>query len=223
MTWPGEVETAVLPRIEGPAVASPEGAETAVLPRIDGPVVASTGDAAARGWWRRNRWGVLALLPALALALGPAVRQGYEQMTRAEPRRAVVPGPDGWVTYAGSRMRLAELTSTTELTGRDGRPFPLPAGVRAWRATVLFEPDTPEGVVGCSVWLEDSDGRLSSAGPAELLGAGVLAGGCGPERDAGGRPYEKVFYFVLPESSSPVAARVVTTSMLPRYAQLSAG
>jgi hypothetical protein len=211
--------------MDGPAVTSPGGAETAVLPRMDGPAVTSAGDAgtATRGWWRRNRWGVLALVPALALALGPGVKQGYEEVTQTEPRQAVVAGADGWVTYAGSRMRLSELTTATELTSRDGKPFRLPAGVRAWRATVLFEPGTPEGVVACSVWLEDHDGRIYSAGPTELSGAAVSSGGCAPERDAGGRPYEKVFYFVMPDSSSPVAARVVTAAMLPRYARLPAG
>jgi hypothetical protein len=230
---PGEAETAVLPRIDGvdgsatavlPQIDGTNGPETAALPRIPAePSVPGEQTRPVNGWWRRNRWGLVALVPALALALGPSVKNGYERMTQTEPRRAVVAGADGWVPYAGARMRLAELTATTESTDQDGKPLSLPEGVRVWRARVFFEMSTPEGIKGCSPWLEDHDGRLFSANPIELTGLRLSYADCGPDSGAGGPRYEKVFHFVMPESSAPAALRVVNRVQVPRYARMPAG
>jgi hypothetical protein len=226
-------DTAILPRIGAPdplsegAVRAPVDAtatpaDTVVLPRmalsVTGPAGPST--PAARGWWRRNRWGLVALVPALVLALGPDLKDGYELVNRLEPRQAVTAGADGWAGLPGTRIRLVELATVT-VTGYGSRPFPLPDGVRAWRARLDFETTDPERVKGCQLSLEDRSGRLYGADPDELDGSRVRPGFCTPEDDGTGPAYEREVYFVMPESADPAAVRIVWATQLPRYLRLA--
>ncbi|WP_203865271.1 hypothetical protein [Plantactinospora endophytica] len=161
------------------------------------------------------------LIPVMALALAPGVRDGYQQYSRAEDRQPVTAGADGWVSFSGARIRLVEVVETT-VPGYGNRPFTLPPGVRAWRATLAIELSGPEALLGCRPQLEDRDGRLFSADPAELFNARVPRTGCRPD-DETQRSFEAVAYFVLPRSATPVALRITQASAMPRYAQFPIG
>ncbi|GAA4715129.1 hypothetical protein [Phytohabitans rumicis] len=177
---------------------------------------------APKGWWRRNLWGLLALVPVLALAMGPGVKEGLDVYNRVDFHEAVNPGADGWVSYSDARIKLAELAPTTDVKTYGGEPFPVPAGTRVWRATITFEASTTKAVGGCTLALEDKDGRMFGPNPDELDGARVGFPACTPEDDNAPSPWQTVTYFVLPESATPAAVWVSRATSMPRYARLPA-
>jgi hypothetical protein len=181
------------------------------------------------GWWRRNRWGLAALLPALVAAIGLDVRDGFRHHRDAQPSDPVAAGADGWVTLAGMRMRLAELAPVTQLEAYGGRRYAPPASLKAWRAEIVFDgPAPPGGLLGCRLFLEDDTGRTFDASPAELRGARIPIADCAPQAASAatpprpGRPeYTTLAYFVTPASARPVAVRLTLTGTLPRFARLT--
>ena len=175
------------------------------------------------GWWRRNRWGLVALLPALLGASALDLGDGYDRFWNSQPRAPVGPGADGWVAFAGARVRLAALAPAEDLREYGGQPFAPPPGVRVWRAAIAFDGAAPGGALaGCRLLLEDAAGRTFDAGPTELRRARTPIAGCTPPSGARG-PYETVAYFVTPAGARPVAVRVVLFTKLPAYARLTAG
>jgi hypothetical protein len=169
-------------------------------------------------WVRRNQWGLLALVPALVLALWSSAVDGYRLYWQSAPRTPVSGAPGGWVDYGGARLRLAELVPATDLVDFDGHPVTLPAGTKPWRARIAVDP----ALAGCRLLLEDATGRTFGAGPAELERAQVPFASCAPDKASGGA-FETVAYFVLPAGARPVAVRVAVANALPRYARLIAG
>src|SRR5262245_56281362 len=175
-------------------------------------------------WWRRHRWGLAALLPALAAALGPGVREGYKHHRDAQPSAPIGAGADGWAVFAGAHMRLAELTPATELRDYRGRPFTPPPSLRVWRAEIVFDGAARDRLTVCRLLLEDAAGRTFDASPTELRGLRLPLPGCAPQpAGAGTRPregsgeYATMAYFVTPASARPVAVRVMLGSLLPSY------
>jgi hypothetical protein len=188
------------------------------------PPPAAHERGAAPTWLRRNRWGLLALVPALVLALWPSGCDGYARYRASRPREPVTASRGGWVTFAGARMRLVELVPAGDLADFGGRPVPLPEGTRAWRARIAFEAPRTAPVAGCRLTLEDTAGRTFEAGPAELQGARIPFAGCAPEPADGASPaFETVAHFLLPTAARPAAVRVTVATQLPRYARLIAG
>ncbi|MEJ3745251.1 hypothetical protein WEI85_18405 [Actinomycetes bacterium KLBMP 9797] len=232
-----EPDTAILQPVEPNTVAfRPVEADTAIIPAVQPttrqppappatPAVASPTPVAppARGWWRRNLWGLIALVPVFALAIAPAAKDGWDLYNRIEAHEAVPAGADGWVTYAGARIRLVELAPATGLQNYREQPFTPPKGVRVWRATLAFETSDPQGMVSCGIELEDRAGRRYSDAPNELSGAADLGfSNCAPEDDNTPSPYQTFAYFALPESATPAAIRITRPTGLPRYAHLPA-
>jgi hypothetical protein len=174
-------------------------------------------------WWRRNRWGLVALVPALALAFYAPVHDFYQRYWFDKPRQPLSAASGGWVDYAGARMRLVDLRDVThEVTDYDDKPFPLPAGVRIWRATLEFIAADSEKILGCRLAMESAAGSTFDANPNELSGADVRYAGCAPSGLGTPPPqYQTVAYFVLPSSARPVAVRVTLETLLPGYARLS--
>ena len=179
-----------------------------------------------KGWWRRNLWGLIALLPVLALALGPSVKDALDTYNRVDAHEAVLPGADGWVSYADVRWRLVGFEPATDLKTSDDQPFQPPANTKVWRATITVDAGdkwaTDKYVVaGCNLGLEDSEGRRFTANPTELSGsaAGRRVATCSPEDDDTPTPWEVEIYFVLPESAQPAAVRILRATELPRYAR----
>lgn len=174
------------------------------------------------GWWRRNRWGLLLLVPALALALYSPVKTGYRMYWKAEPRQPVAGTPGSWVAYDGARMRLTRLAVDTGPQDFLGDPIAIPAGTQAWKATVDF--DVPHGVKLslCTVSLEAADGKTFSPGPDDLKDLDAPFDYCTPEDpDDKSAEYQTVAYFLLPREAHPVALRVIAKTKLPEYARLT--
>jgi hypothetical protein len=193
------------------------------------------------GWWRRNAWGVVLLVPALgAVAVAPYL-QTYDSFLRHQDRTAVAPDAEHWVTYHGARMRLAELSEETTVPKYDGTPVPTPKGMRVIKAVLQFD-GVPDDLGGCRVFLQDTAGEQYSEGPTELStldGASLPHGGCGMDDDPvtpsasasaaasptprpSGAPakWKTVCYFVLPITAYPSSVRIVIATELPRYALL---
>lgn len=184
-----------------------------------------TAAAGRVGWWRRNRWGLIALLPVLGLALGPKTVDAYHTYHNADPREPVQTTPGAWTTFAGGQLRLIELTVAT-VHDYNGEPLALPSGVRPWRVAIEFRVTDTNAYAGCDLWLQDDQGRLFSANPVELRGADVPYAGC-TSSDVGDEHhtdapvvYQTLAYFVLPASAQATAARVTLATALPRFALL---
>jgi hypothetical protein len=194
-------------------------ASTAQVPPDQVPPPGQT-TATAPGWWRRNWWGLLAVVPLFALAVAPAAKEGYDLYNRVKAHEAVNPGSDGWVSYSDARIRLTELAPTTEVKTYGGEPFQPPEGTRIWRATITFEVSDNEAVSGCSLELEDTEGRMFSDDPDELEGARVPFPGCTPDEDNAPSPYQIQTFFVLPTSATPAAVHITRPTLIPKYARL---
>jgi hypothetical protein len=174
-------------------------------------------------WWRRNRWGLAALLPALAVALGPGVRDGLRHHRDAQASAPIGAGADGWVVFA-------ELTPAGDLRDYRGRRYTPPGSLRVWRAEIVFDGAARDRLAICRLLLEDAEGRTFDPGPAELRGLRIPRPGCTPQpsgADTGPRAnpaeYATMTYFVTPASARPVAVRVMLSSALPSYARLTGG
>jgi hypothetical protein len=199
----------------------PQGLAAAPPPQPGAPPA-----TASKGWWRRNIWGLIALLPILALALGPSVKEALDRYNRSDAHEAVLPGGDGWVSYSDVRWRLVEFGPATGLTTYDGAPFSPPANTKVWVATVAVDAGEKwatdkYAVAGCNLKLEDSEGRQFTANPTELSGSDPSrrVASCSPEDDDSPTPWEVEIYFVLPESAQPAALRIIRGTELPRYAR----
>lgn len=175
----------------------------------------------AAGWLRRNRWGLIAILPALALIVGLRFDTIYDLYWNNKPREPIPVAPDGWVSFAAARFRLTELVEAKDVKGTDGKPFALP-GVTVWRAKVAIETSDPDAVRGCNFALEDSTGRIYGSNATELIRARVPVGSCLID-DKATPPvrHESIVHFILPASVQPAAVRVTLATKLPAYARLT--
>lgn len=170
-----------------------------------------------RGFWRRNRWGLLVLVPLLAALLPLHPDNPWEQW-QLEPRHRVGAGADGSVTFGGATLRLTALTPFKPVLS-DGRPLPIPSQVRAWRATVHISGSLVDEEFAVCEWrLFDDEGRWFEDEPSELLPLSLYAGDCAPEEE--GTDGEVYAHFLLPASARPVGLQLVVLDLLPDYAWL---
>ena len=124
--------------------------------------------APAHGWWRRNRWGLVLLLPLLAAALlGPFRQEAYDRFFKAKPRVPLTAAPGASVEYGGARIRLIEIVEAGDVVDYGSKPVAIP-GTKIWRARTVFEAMDPQTLGGCTVQLEDTAGRLFDDRPSEL-------------------------------------------------------
>jgi hypothetical protein len=182
------------------------------------------GDLVTGRWWRRNWWGLVALVPALALAFYAPVKDLNDRYGAGKPRQAVYSTPGGWVEYAGARMRLVDLARADDVKDYGGKVVTLAGGARIWRATLEFAVPDPDTIGGCELLLESSGGSTFSNGPNELGHADVVDQGCLPDilaKPAPGAAYRADSYFVLPATARPVAIQVTLATKLPQYARLT--
>ncbi|QDO88244.1 hypothetical protein FNH13_07700 [Ornithinimicrobium ciconiae] len=128
------------------------------------------------GWWRRNRWALLALLPVLALV---AVAGAGRAATFWLPYQLSdeVTGEFGQATTLTDDYRDAggEHTRTVEVTVHAVTPDPapetnreepvagveLPEGTRLWEVELGFEADPDTVLQGCLIALVDAAGRVT--------------------------------------------------------------
>lgn len=178
--------------------------------------------AAGRGWWRRNWWGLLALLPVLVAAVALSPNDSYEVWRTAEPREAIGPGQDGWVDYGGTPLRL-DTVAPADMRDDTGEPYPLP-GLRAWQARVTFGriADLDNSLSGCAFLLEDEAGRRfgdhpTELGEAELAGEGFTSPTiCQPDEPED-ESFQEIALFLLPASARPAALLLTASDQLPAY------
>lgn len=168
-----------------------------------------------RGFWRRNLWGFLAVVPLLAAMVAVHPDRPWELWER-QPRSRVVADAEGWVTFGGARMRVVALTPF-KAVDRGGAPLPLPPEVRAWRLTIeISELPDPEALMGCEWLLVDDQGRFYQDRPSELVAARLSNGSnCSLEDAVDGKV---AAHFLLPASARPVGVRLEAGGLLPRYA-----
>jgi len=198
-----------------------------------------------RGWWRRNRWGLVALLPALVAAMGVNLSSAYEMYWKSQPREPVAVGDGGWVAFAGARMRLVDLALADDLKDSYSNPVTPPEGTRVWRARIAFDAPQPEPLAGCELLLEDDAGRTYEATPRDVPRVSLPFPSCKPDTSASKTTatptpatsaptssapatiapatvtsYETVAYFITSSAAHPVAVRVILPERLPAYARL---
>jgi hypothetical protein len=197
------------------------------------------------GWWRRNAWGLVLLVPAMAAVSVAPYLQTYDTFLAHQERQPVLPGAEHWVSFSDARMRLVELSEESTLPTYDDRTTPAPAGLRVVRAVIEFDgvPENP-GLQGCRLFLESTAGEQYSEKPTELTSVDTVSlphGGCTPETDfsaptaspspgASSKPtpipsgargtWRTVCYFAMPLTAYPSGVRVSIATELPRYALL---
>src|SRR3981189_2407862 len=89
-------------------------------------------------WWRRNRWGVVALVPALVAMLALSAEDLYYGVYARQPRQPVPANTDGRYELRGTQTRLVNLGRATDLKRYNGSAFVPPANVTFWRARIEF-------------------------------------------------------------------------------------
>lgn len=184
------------------------------------------GDLVTGRWWRRNWWGLVALLPALALAFYAPIKDFYHQYWFDKPHQPVNSTRGGWVDYADARMRLISLSPVDDVEDYSGKPVTFPGGARVWHGTLELAAQNPDDMYGCRVSLESSGGSTFQNDPSELgqVDADLRDQGCAPDilaKPAPGAAYRTNVYFLLPDTARPVAVRITFETQLPRYARLT--
>lgn len=176
-------------------------------------------------WWRRNRWGLIALIPAIVAVLAVNYSQAHDHYWARKPRVAVAPDASGWAEYSGAKMRLVELAEATDVKDYGGKPVQIAGGVRIWRAVVEFRHPASVEITGCSFGLEDDQGRVYSEDPWELGDAKIeLFATCAPDKDKVPDPsagFRVEVFFVTAPGARAVAVRIQRPTSLPQYARLT--
>lgn len=178
-----------------------------------------------RGWFRRNLWGLLTIVPVTAAMLVVYLDKSnaYERFWKFEPRVPVA-AVDGWADYSGAKIRLVEFAPAKDLRESATKAFVPPEGLKVWRAVIEYNVPDQQSLIGCQLQLEDDKGRLYGTDAAELSNArGVSYVGCTDKDDDKLNRYQTFVFFITPSDSRPVAVRITRATNLPRYAWLSVG
>lgn len=170
-----------------------------------------------RGWWRRNVWGLIFVLPVVAGLFAFNADLLYRANFESTPRE---PAPvDGTGTAVLDDIRVT-LESVEAVDSDDSalaeRDISLPASVQAWRAAVTISAPE-EGYSLCTAALVDTAGRQYPSSP-RALPLGTF--GCSADDPDASGPYTATFYFLLPAPARPQALQISWTPLLPRYVQL---
>jgi hypothetical protein len=173
------------------------------------------------GFFRRNMWGLLGLLPAVAaFAVVASDRTDFlDQQLNGQPRAGVSAAPADWVSFSKARLRLVAMAATTDLYDTAGRPMKLPPDLKTWRAVIEIQVDNQNDLADCEISLEDSLGRLFGTRPHELANLKMPIPTCTAE-DTALNAYQVTVFFVAPADAEPVAVRVMRQAALPSYARL---
>ncbi len=176
----------------------------------------------ARGWWRRNIWGVVLLLPLVAGLFALNRNLIYDRNFGAEPRIAAAVDGTGKAVLDDYAVRLIEavpLPSDQLDVVLSGRPA-LPSSARPWRV-ILSIAGPPDSYVGaCKAELMTADGIAYEASPNEFVVTGNTFTHCNPDDSRQPSPYVTTLYMLLPVDQEPVGVRITWPSLLPRYMYL---
>lgn len=198
-------------------------------PQDDKPWAAWTASAMLarkpQGWWRRNVWGLVLILPAVAFVVAVRWDSIYYGVIRSEPLIPVNAAQQEWVDFKGAKMRLTEFAPATGLVASGNKPLALPDGVKAWRAVIEFQAPDQEALEGCKFQLEDTAGRLYSDRPDELsLARGLPIASCVPldeDEEERSSDYSATVVFVMPSQAQPAAVRITWLTQYPRFVRLT--
>jgi hypothetical protein len=176
-----------------------------------------------RGWWRRNLWGLLLVLPLLAGLFAFNADITYDRNYRQQTKEPVPVDGTGRAVlddYAVRVMELAPVENELEIDQLMGfgQSAP-PSTVKIWRALVAIDaPRTDESTVfSCKSWLEDAAGRRYGMNPTEVGHAPHAFGGCSPDNEEQPVPYTTTVVFLLPAETRPTALVLTWLDRLPRY------
>lgn len=174
-----------------------------------------------KGFFRRNMWGLLGVLPATALFAIVALDRTdfFGQQINGQPRAGVSAAPADWVTFSKARLRLVAMAATTDLYDTAGKPMKVPAELKTWKAVIEIQVDNQNDLADCEISLEDSEGRLFGTRPYELANLKMPTPACTAE-DTALNAYQVIVFFIAPADAKPVAVRVVRRAALPSYARL---
>lgn len=177
-------------------------------------------------WWRRNRWGVFGLVPALAIGLAVPIHTFYTDWWRASPRTAVPVEAGHAVSFDRASIQLRSFDAALHLTDFMDEPLKVPPGAKVWEGVVHFSTESPDKVLSCHLYLEDAGGSTYEANPTELndLRLNMDLPSCTPPLDDKGSPerqWSLSIFFITPAKIRPAAVEIVTDGALPRYARFS--
>jgi hypothetical protein len=180
-----------------------------------------------RGWWRRNIWGLLALLPLTAGVIAINADLLVEENLTLQPRQPIVVALGESVSYGDASVRLVSLTQVEpneDLVGYEGSLAP---GLTIWQGIFDIDPDSGDSFIsGCKPTIEDGQGRLYGNYPSELNGGrkgwnGLTSDAVDEPAGSKADPYVSTSYFVMPTGNDPAGVRVVCESALPRYVRFA--
>jgi hypothetical protein len=174
-----------------------------------------------RGWWRRNVWGLLLVVPLAAGLFVSNAGEFYRRNYTHLPKEPVAVDGTGRAAIDDRAVRVVEITSVDgpeDIERLVGFGPDLPSGVRIWRVIVALEGTDKDRVSDCEATLLDADGRAWEPDPAELHGTfknSIFM--CWPDDDEQPSPYLSTMYFLLPAEARPATLRIFWDDRLPRY------
>lgn len=191
------------------------------------------------GWWRRNRWWLLALPVAVLLfALGSSSRFGvwwsaapHDRVAAGEQGERVhvtIPGVpeddqperDFHVTLTGTEYDVPYTTDSTF-----DEPLPPPDGVRTVAVHLAFEAPDPEPLQHCTVALYDTDGHRYEVDDAsgsllyQCVHPDLYDWGTGETAPTTGE-WTAAPVFLVPDDAELAEVRVYWALALPAYVGL---
>jgi hypothetical protein len=122
-------------------------------------------------WLRRNRWGLLALPIAAALAVGANAQRLHDYWWDQDLRLAGATGSQGeWVQWSdafsdaagdGARTIRVRVTGSESIdaTSAESADLELPSDLTGWRVTLDLEAAPDQVLFGCRLALVDDNGN----------------------------------------------------------------
>jgi hypothetical protein len=176
----------------------------------------------SRGWWRRNVWGLVLVLPLTAGLFALNRNIIYARNFGNTPLVAAPVDGTGKAVLDEYAVRVVEavpVPSDQRDVVEAGRP-PLPSTVRPWRV-ILSIAGPPDSFVGnCQAELVTADGLAYKASPDELAFTHHSIIHCNPDDSRQPSPYVTTLYMLLPADQEPVGVRIIWAPQLPRYIYL---
>lgn len=182
-------------------------------------------------WWRRNRWALLALLPALALALLASSDRVSALYWSADLHDAHRGAQGEWVEH---RDRIAELgqerpialavrldgVSETDTGWESSSPLALPPGARAVRIDLSLRAAPTEPVLTCQLAVRDADGTRYDY-DYDTAGALQPASPCVPPDATGPAPWDVDATTDEGEPARPQEWRVAPVVVVPEGVEIT--